>query len=98
MLKGLFLKLTTVFLLTVFLTAFFYVHETFPKPFRAATALLGAPTAIASGISYYLKLGIPVYYTPMAVIFSNLIASIIIVILGNTFLKWLRKRKQLTRK
>ena len=94
--KGLFLKLTIILLLTGLLTAFYYVHETFPKPIRAATALLGTPTAIASGLSYYLKLGIPVYDTPIAVIFSNLIASIMIVILGNTFLKWHRKRKQLT--
>lgn len=94
--KGVIIKLTIILLLTGMLTAFFYVHETFPKPIRAATALLGTPTAIASGLSYYLKLGIPVYETPVAVVFSNLIASIIIVFLGDTFLKWRKKRKQLT--
>ncbi|MEO5788357.1 MAG: hypothetical protein ACOH2D_14820 [Gelidibacter sp.] len=94
--KGLSIKLTIILLLTGMLTAFFYVHETFPKPIRAATALLGTPTAIASGLSYYLNLGIPVYETPWAVVFSNLIASIIIVILSNTFLEWRRKRKELS--
>ncbi len=90
------IKSTIILLLTGLLTAFFYVHETFPKPIRAATALLGTPTAIASGLCYYLKVDIPVYDTPIAVVFSNLIASIMIVILGDTFLNWRRKRKQLT--
>ncbi len=94
--KGLLIKLTITLLLTGLLTAFFYVHETFPKPIRAATALLGTITAIASGISYYLKLGISIYDTPIALVFSNLIASIIIAILGDTFLKCGRKQKQLT--
>ncbi|MEP7231412.1 MAG: hypothetical protein ABI691_14220 [Ginsengibacter sp.] len=94
--KGLIIKLTIILLLTGLLTTFFYVHEIFPKPIRAVTALLGTPTGIASGLSYYLNLGIPVYETPWAVVFSNLIASIIIVILGNTFLKWRKKRNQLT--
>lgn len=94
--KALTTKLIIIAFLTVALTVFFYVHETFPKPVRAMTALLGTPTAIASGLSYYLKLGIPVYDIPIAVVLSNLIASIIIVILGDTFLKWRRKRNQLT--
>ena len=89
-------KLTIIGSLTIALTVFFYVHESFPKPLRAATALLGTPAAIASGLSYYLNLGIPVYDSPIAVIISNLIASIFIVILGDKFLKWLRKRKKLT--
>ena len=91
--KVLSIKLTIIVLLTTALTVFFYVHETFPKPIRAATALLGTPTAIASGLSYYLKLGIPVYDQPIAVIISNLIASIIIVILVGRILKW-RNNKQ----
>ena len=93
--KGLSIKLTIIVLLTTALTVFFYVHETFPKPIRAATALLGTPAAVTSGLSYYLKLGIPVYDTPVAVWVSNLIASILIVILGDTFLKRRKKRKHL---
>ena len=73
--------ITTVVLLTAILTCFYYVHETFPKPLRAATALLGTPVAIASGLSYYLNLGLPVYETPWAVILSNLIFSILFVYL-----------------
>ena len=84
--KTLSTKLILIVLLTTLLTVFFYVHETFPKPIRAATALLGTPTAISSGLSYYLKLGVPVYDSPLAVIMSNLIASIIIVVLGEGFL------------
>lgn len=88
--------ISAVVLLTTFLTWFFYAHETLTKPIRAATALIETPVAIASGLSYYLNFGIPVYETPWAVVFSNLIASIIIVFLSDTFLKWGRKRKQLT--
>ncbi len=90
--KPLLTKLLLIVLLTTVLTVFFFVHETFPKPIRAATASLGTPTAIASGISHYLKLGIPIYESPLAVIISNLIASIIIVSLGEIFLKWWRNR------
>ena len=90
--KTLSTKLILIVLLTTLLTVFFYVHETFPKPIRAATALLGTPTAISSGLSYYLKLGVPVYDSPLAVIMSNLIASIIIVVLGERFLKWRKNR------
>lgn len=54
MTKGL-SKLTIIVLLTTALTVFFYVHETFPKPIKAATALLETPMAIASGLSYYLN-------------------------------------------
>ena len=85
-------NLVLIVLLTALLTVFFYVHETFPKPIRSATALLGTPTAISSGLSYYLKLGVPVYDSPLAVIMSNLIASIIIVVLGERFLKWRKNR------
>ncbi len=96
MTKALTTKFILIVLLTVALTVFFYIHETFPKPIRAMTALLGTPTAIASGLSYYLKLGIYVFDTPIAVVFSNLIASILIIILCNTFFKWRNKRKQTT--
>ncbi len=54
--------IASVILLTTFLTWFFYAHETLPKPIRAATALIETPVAIASGLSYYLKLGIDVNY------------------------------------
>ena len=83
--KTLSTKLILIVLLTTLLNVFFYVHETFPKPIRAATALLGTSTAIASSLSYYLKLGVPVYDSPLAVIMTNLIASIIIVVLGERF-------------
>ncbi len=89
-------KLTIIALLTVALTVFFYVHETFPKPIRAASALLGTPAAIASGLSYYLHLGIDVYNTPVAIVVANFIASVIVVILGDAFLRWRKKIKQLT--
>ncbi|MEO6347528.1 MAG: hypothetical protein ABIO60_06420 [Aquaticitalea sp.] len=88
-------KLLIIVLLTIELTLFFYVHESFPKPIRAVTALLGTPTAVASGLSHYLKLGIPVYDTPIAVVFSNFIASIIIVFLVDVFLKQRSKRNHL---
>ena len=91
------IKLTIIVLLTAALTAFFYIHETFPKPLRAATSLLGTPTAIASGLSHYLNLGIPVYETPIAVVISNLIASVSIILFIDVFLKWREKRKQLNR-
>ena len=68
--------------LTALLTLFFYTHESFPKPLRAATALLGTPTAIVSGISYYLNLGIKVYDSPIAVVLSNFFASFILVYLA----------------
>ena len=72
-----------IIVLTSFLIWFFYAHETLPKPLRAATALIGTPVAIASGLSYYLKLGVEVYETPWAVIFSNLVFSVLVVILVN---------------
>ncbi len=81
---------SVVVILTTFLTWFFYAHETLPKPIRAATALIGTPVAIASGLSYYLNLGIPVYETPWAVILSNLVFSIFVVLL---VIKILNRRK-----
>ena len=61
---------SAVFLLTTCMTSFFYAHETLPKPIRAATALIETPVVIASGLSYYLKLGIPVYETPWAIVIT----------------------------
>lgn len=74
-----------VVLLTTILTWFFYAHETFPKPLRAATALLGTPVAISSGLSHYLHLGIPVYETPWAVLLSNLVFSVLLIFLADKF-------------
>jgi membrane protein implicated in regulation of membrane protease activity len=82
-----------VTLMTALLTWFFYAHETFPKPLRAATALFGTPVAVASGLSHYLNLGIPVYDTPWAVILSNLIFSVLLVLLVDKFFNR-RKPKQ----
>jgi ABC-type multidrug transport system permease subunit len=62
--------------ITVTLTGFYYVHESFPKPIRAVTAILAAPTAIASGISHYFHLGLSVYETPWAIVISNLFAAL----------------------
>ncbi len=70
-----------VLLLTIFLSWFFYAHEMLPKPIRAATALIETPVAVASGLSHYLKLGIDVYETPWAIIISNFIASVLLVII-----------------
>ncbi|TAL57886.1 MAG: hypothetical protein EPN85_13015 [Bacteroidetes bacterium] len=85
--------ISAVTLLTVLLTWFFYAHETFPKPLRAATALVGTPVAIASGLSYYLKLGIPVYDTPWAVVLSNLTFSALLVFLADKFFNKRNKDK-----
>jgi hypothetical protein len=72
-------KILAVVLITVTLTEFYFLHESFPKPIRAVTALLATPTAIASGISHYFHLGISVYETPWAIIISNLVAALGIV-------------------
>jgi hypothetical protein len=85
-----------VLFLTVVLTAFFYLHESFPKPLRAITAIFGTPTAIASGISHYLDFGIPVYDTPIAVILANLLASVIIVATFYKLRKTVTNRKERT--
>lgn len=87
-------KISAVVLLTTFLTWFFYAHETLPKPIRAATALIETPVAIASGLSYYCKLGIPVYKTPWAVILSNIIFSVLLVYLAD---KFFYRKKQTTK-
>jgi len=71
-----------VLLLTAFLTWFFYAHEKLPKPIRAATAFIETPVAMASGISYYLKPGIAVYESPIAIIISNFTASVVLVLVG----------------
>ena len=76
----------TVSTLTTFLTWFFYAHETLPKPLRAATALLETPVAIASGLSYYFNLGVDVYETLWAIVLSNLLFSIFVVVIINKFL------------
>ena len=85
--------ISLVVLLTTFLTWFFYAHETLPKPIRAATALIETPVEIASGFSHYLKLGIPVYETPWAVILTNLIFSVLLILLVDKFINR-RKLKQ----
>jgi hypothetical protein len=83
-----------VVILPTFLTWFFYAHENLPKPIRAATALLETPVAIASGLSYYCKLEIPVYETPWAVILTNLIFSFILVYFAD---KFFNRKKQTTK-
>lgn len=62
---------------------------------RAITALIETPVAIASGLSYFLKLGIEVYETLWAVILSNLIFSVFLVLLADKFFKR-RKLKRIT--
>ena len=79
------ISISVIVLLTTFLTWFFYAHETLPKPMREVTALIETPVAIASGLSYYLNLGVPVYETPWAVILTNLIFSVIFVYLADKF-------------
>jgi hypothetical protein len=85
--------ISLIVLLTTILTWFFYAHETLARPIRAATALIETPVAIAAGLSYYLKLGLDVYETPWAVILSNLIFSIVTILLANKFFKWRKLRK-----
>jgi tellurite resistance protein TehA-like permease len=80
-----------ILLLAAFLTAFYYAHESFPKPLRAATAILAAPVAIASGISHYLNLGIPVYETPWAVILTNLLFSVFVIFAADKFISRIAK-------
>ncbi len=75
-----------IVLLTAFLSWFFYAHETLPKPIRAATAMIETPVAIASGLSHYLNLGVDVYETPWAIILTNLIFSVLLVLLIDKFI------------
>jgi hypothetical protein len=75
------IKLSAIIALTAFLTWFFYVHESLPRAIRAATALIETPVTIASGLSHYLNLGIPVYETPWAILLINLVFSVIVVLL-----------------
>lgn len=76
-----FSKLAAILALTFFLTWFFYAHEKLPRAIRAATALIETPVAIASGLSYYFNLAIPVYDTPWAILLINLVFSIVVVVL-----------------
>ena len=85
--------ISAVVLFTIFLTWFFYAHETLPKPIRAATAIIETPVAIASGLSHYFKLGIDVYESITAIIISNFIASVILVIIFDKFSKWRIQKK-----
>ena len=87
------LLFSVILLITALLTAFFYLHETFPKPLRAITALFGTPVAVASGLSYYLTLGIEVYDSPVAVVLSNLVAAIVIVVVARPIIKGIRQLK-----
>lgn len=86
-------NISAVVLLTTFQTWFFYAHENLPKPLRAATAIIETPVAIASGLSHYLKLGIPVYETPWAVITTNLVFSALLVLLVDKFFNKRTKTK-----
>jgi hypothetical protein len=80
--KKLFFTFSAIVLLTIFLTWFFYVHEKLPTAIRAITALVETPVAIASGLSHYLHLGIPVYETPWAIILVNFVFSVGVVLLA----------------
>ncbi len=92
MLKRSIKVVATVVLLTTFLSWFFYAHETLPKPIRAATALIETPVAIASGLSHYLNLGVDVYETPWAVILTNLIFSLVVILLINRYFIYRRRK------
>ena len=52
--------------------------------------LFGVPTAVASGLSHYLNLGIPVYDTPWAVILANVITAVCLVAVARKFLSYRR--------
>lgn len=82
--------LVLVIVISTLLIGFFYWHESFPKPLRAITALFGVPTAVASGLSHYLNLGIPVYDTPWAVILANVITAVCLVAVARKFLSYRR--------
>jgi hypothetical protein len=84
--------ISAVVFLTTLTTWFYYAHETFPKPLRAVTALFATPVAVASGLSYYLNVGIPVYETPWAVVLANLIFSLLIVFLAEKVFNSLRTK------
>jgi len=77
--------ISSVVFLTTFLTWFFYAHESLPKPIRAATALIETPVAIAAGLSHYLNIGVAVYETPWAVILTNLVFSVVLVLSADKF-------------
>lgn len=74
---------SAIVLFTIFLTWFFYAHETLPKPIRAATALIETPVALASGLSHYLNLGVDVYETSWAIILSNFMCSVLLILLAD---------------
>ncbi len=82
-----------VVLLTTFLTWFFYAHETLPKPIRAVSALIETPVAIASGLSHYLNLGVDVYETPWAIILTNTLFSVLLILLVGKFIARRRLKK-----
>ncbi len=79
--------ISAIIVLTILLTWFFYAHETLPKPIRAATAVIETPVAIASGLSHYLNIGVDVYETPWAVILTNLLFSIALILITSRFFK-----------
>ncbi|MCW3077710.1 MAG: hypothetical protein JWO32_2319 [Bacteroidetes bacterium] len=87
--------LIAVGIITSLLTWFYYAHETFPKPLRAATALFGTPVALASGLSHYLNTGINVYQTPWAVVMVNLIFSALMVYVLLKILSFRRKKRNI---
>jgi hypothetical protein len=62
---------------------------------RAITAIIETPVAIASGLSYFLKLGIEVYETLWAVILSNLIFSAFLILLADKFYKKTKTKKNI---
>ncbi|MBD1209066.1 MAG: hypothetical protein H9535_11575 [Ignavibacteria bacterium] len=71
------LTIFTILTISVLLTVFFTVHESLPRLVRSLTSLLLMPVAIASGISRYASLGIPVYDSIGIVCVVNLIGVII---------------------
>ena len=81
--------------LTTLLTLFFYVHETLPKPIRAATALIETPVAIASGVSHYFNTGVKVYETPWAIILTNFLFSVLLVLLVDWFINKFKSKQAL---
>jgi hypothetical protein len=70
-------------IISLFLTGFYYVHEYFPKPIRAITAMLEAPVAIVSGFCHYVGIKADVYGSIIIVIIANFLFSLAFVfILG----------------
>lgn len=70
-------------------TAFYFIHESLPRPVRSITSLLLAPVAIASGLSRLLPLG-EVYGSFWKVFLIHLACATVLLLL---YKKWIARPK-----